>query len=147
MCFRRCYRASGAETPSNPGGVSEEFRKKHQQREKDRREHGVYASSKDDKNRDKERERARDKNRERDRERKSDRGEDQTSHLCSCLLPSFSSFHFPLLFFSLCFSSFSLPFLYHILLMCSFLQFSSLDYSVHYNKCKCGLFCYWSRRS
>ncbi|XP_060728432.1 pre-mRNA-splicing factor ATP-dependent RNA helicase PRP16 isoform X2 [Tachysurus vachellii] len=69
----RCYRASGAETPSNPGGVSEEFRKKHQQREKDRREHGVYASSKDDKNRDKERERARDKNRERDRERKSDR--------------------------------------------------------------------------
>ncbi|XP_047666368.1 pre-mRNA-splicing factor ATP-dependent RNA helicase PRP16 isoform X1 [Tachysurus fulvidraco] len=70
---RRCYRASGAETPSNPGGVSEEFRKKHQQREKDRREHGVYASSKDDKNRDKERERARDKNRERDRERKSDR--------------------------------------------------------------------------
>ncbi|XP_058256657.1 pre-mRNA-splicing factor ATP-dependent RNA helicase PRP16 isoform X2 [Hemibagrus wyckioides] len=69
----RCYRASGAETPSNPGGVSEEFRKKHQQREKDRREHGVYASSKDDKNRDKERERGRDKNRERDRERRSDR--------------------------------------------------------------------------
>ncbi|MCJ8737335.1 hypothetical protein PDJAM_G00022720 [Pangasius djambal] len=65
----RRYRTSGAETPSNPGGVSEEFRRKHQQRERDRREHGVYASSKEDKDRD----RSRDRNRERDRERKSDR--------------------------------------------------------------------------
>ncbi|XP_053491037.1 pre-mRNA-splicing factor ATP-dependent RNA helicase PRP16 isoform X1 [Ictalurus furcatus] len=71
----RHYRTSGAETPSNPGGVSEEFRRKHQQRERDRREHGVYASSKEDKNRDKDRERSRDRNRERDRERKSDRDE------------------------------------------------------------------------
>ncbi|XP_060796794.1 pre-mRNA-splicing factor ATP-dependent RNA helicase PRP16 isoform X1 [Neoarius graeffei] len=71
----RRYRTSGAETPSNPGGVSEEFRRKHQQRERDRREHGVYASSKEDRNRDKDRERSRDRNRERDRERKSDRDE------------------------------------------------------------------------
>uniref|UniRef100_H3CVC9 Pre-mRNA-splicing factor ATP-dependent RNA helicase PRP16 n=1 Tax=Tetraodon nigroviridis TaxID=99883 RepID=H3CVC9_TETNG len=40
----RKYRVTGSETPSNPGGVSEEFRRRHQQREKDRREHGVYAS-------------------------------------------------------------------------------------------------------
>ncbi len=45
-CFYRKYRVTGSETPSNPGGVSEEFKQKHQQREKDRREHGVYASSK-----------------------------------------------------------------------------------------------------
>ncbi|KAF7703394.1 hypothetical protein HF521_022401 [Silurus meridionalis] len=71
----RRYRTSGAETPSNPGGVSEEFRKRHQQREKDRREQGVYASSKEDKTRDKDKERSRDRNRERDRERRSDRDE------------------------------------------------------------------------
>ncbi|XP_026866548.2 pre-mRNA-splicing factor ATP-dependent RNA helicase PRP16 isoform X1 [Electrophorus electricus] len=65
----RKYRTTGSETPSNPGGVSEEFRRKHQQRERDRREHGVYASSKEDKNRDNNREKGRD----RDRDRKSDR--------------------------------------------------------------------------
>lgn len=48
----RKYRVTGSETPSNPGGVSEEFKRKNQQREKDRREQGVYASSKEDKNRD-----------------------------------------------------------------------------------------------
>uniref|UniRef100_A0A8C7Y7P9 RNA helicase n=1 Tax=Oryzias sinensis TaxID=183150 RepID=A0A8C7Y7P9_9TELE len=53
----RKYRVTGSETPSNPGGVSEEFRRRHQQREKDRREHGVYASSKEDKRRDKDRSR------------------------------------------------------------------------------------------
>ncbi|XP_061738487.1 pre-mRNA-splicing factor ATP-dependent RNA helicase PRP16 isoform X2 [Nerophis ophidion] len=47
------YRMSGSETPSSPGGVSDEFRRRHQQREKDRREHGVFISSKEDRNRDK----------------------------------------------------------------------------------------------
>ncbi|KAB5558793.1 hypothetical protein PHYPO_G00021290 [Pangasianodon hypophthalmus] len=75
----RRYRTSGAETPSNPGGVSEEFRRKHQQRERDRREHGVYASSKEDRDRDRNRERERDRNRERDRERKSDRDDRERS--------------------------------------------------------------------
>lgn len=60
---------TGSETPSNPGGVSEEFRRRHQQREKDRREHGVYASSKEDKNRERDRERSRDKGRDRRSER------------------------------------------------------------------------------
>lgn len=68
VCFVcRKYRTSGSETPSNPGGVSEEFRRRHQQREKDRREHGVYASSKEDRNR--ERERSRDKGKDRRSER------------------------------------------------------------------------------
>ncbi|XP_061820017.1 pre-mRNA-splicing factor ATP-dependent RNA helicase PRP16 isoform X1 [Nerophis lumbriciformis] len=49
----RKYRMSGSETPSSPGGVSDEFRRRHQQREKDRREHGVFISSKEDRNRDK----------------------------------------------------------------------------------------------
>lgn len=61
---------TGSETPSNPGGVSEEFRRRHQQREKDRREHGVYASSKEERNREKDRE----KNRDRERDRRSERG-------------------------------------------------------------------------
>ncbi|XP_072321945.1 pre-mRNA-splicing factor ATP-dependent RNA helicase PRP16 isoform X1 [Eucyclogobius newberryi] len=65
----RKYRVTGSETPSNPGGVSEEFRRRHEQREKDRREHGVYASSKEDKKRDKDRERSRDKHRDRRNER------------------------------------------------------------------------------
>lgn len=60
---------TGSETPSNPGGVSEEFKRRHQQREKDRREHGVYASSKEDKSKERERERSRDKGRERHGER------------------------------------------------------------------------------
>ncbi|XP_077420453.1 pre-mRNA-splicing factor ATP-dependent RNA helicase PRP16 isoform X2 [Vanacampus margaritifer] len=58
------YRSSGSETPSSPGGVSEEFRRRHEQREKDRREQGVYISSKDDKNRDKDK--GRDRRSERD---------------------------------------------------------------------------------
>ncbi|XP_037103374.1 pre-mRNA-splicing factor ATP-dependent RNA helicase PRP16 [Syngnathus acus] len=60
----RKYRTSGSETPSSPGGVSEEFRRRHEQREKDRRELGVYISSKDDKNRDKDK--GRDRRSERD---------------------------------------------------------------------------------
>ncbi|XP_076879713.1 pre-mRNA-splicing factor ATP-dependent RNA helicase PRP16 isoform X2 [Brachyhypopomus gauderio] len=69
----RKYRSTGSETPSNPGGVSEEFRRKHQQRERDRREHGVYASSKEEKTRDNDREKGR------DRDRKSDRDERERS--------------------------------------------------------------------
>ncbi|KAF1392855.1 hypothetical protein PFLUV_G00032370 [Perca fluviatilis] len=72
----RKYRVTGSETPSNPGGVSEEFRRRHQQREKDRREHGVYASSKDDKNRDKDKDRSRDKG----RDRRSEKDERESSH-------------------------------------------------------------------
>uniref|UniRef100_A0A8C4SN17 Pre-mRNA-splicing factor ATP-dependent RNA helicase PRP16 n=1 Tax=Erpetoichthys calabaricus TaxID=27687 RepID=A0A8C4SN17_ERPCA len=63
------YRVTGSETPSNPGGVSEEFRQRHQKRERDRREHGVYASSKEDKKRERE------KTRERERSHRSERGE------------------------------------------------------------------------
>ncbi|XP_066503642.1 pre-mRNA-splicing factor ATP-dependent RNA helicase PRP16 isoform X4 [Hoplias malabaricus] len=73
----RKYRMTGSETPSNPGGVSEEFRRKHQQREKDRREHGVYASSKEGKHRD--RERSRDMERDRDRDRDRNRGKERKS--------------------------------------------------------------------
>ncbi|XP_043099200.1 pre-mRNA-splicing factor ATP-dependent RNA helicase PRP16 [Puntigrus tetrazona] len=77
----RKYRVTGSETPTNPGGVSEEFKQKHQQREKDRREHGVYASSKEDKSRDKDRSRDRDKDhdRYRDRDRRKDRDERESS--------------------------------------------------------------------
>lgn len=60
---------TGSETPSNPGGVSEEFKRRHLQREKERREHGVFASSKEDRNRDRER------SREKGRERRSERGD------------------------------------------------------------------------
>uniref|UniRef100_A0A3Q4H2R9 RNA helicase n=1 Tax=Neolamprologus brichardi TaxID=32507 RepID=A0A3Q4H2R9_NEOBR len=74
----RKYRVTGSETPSNPGGVSEEFRRRHQQREKERREHGVYASSKEDRNRERDRERSRDKG----RDRRSERG-DSINHLRS----------------------------------------------------------------
>ncbi|XP_023646619.1 pre-mRNA-splicing factor ATP-dependent RNA helicase PRP16 [Paramormyrops kingsleyae] len=63
----RKYRVTGSETPSNPGGVSEEFRKRHQQREKEWREHGVYASSKEE------------KKRERDRDRRDERERSQRS--------------------------------------------------------------------
>ncbi|XP_051553380.1 pre-mRNA-splicing factor ATP-dependent RNA helicase PRP16-like isoform X1 [Myxocyprinus asiaticus] len=80
----RKYRVTGSETPSNPGGVSEEFRCKHQQREKDRREHGVYASSKEDRSREKDRDQPRDRKRDqdryRDRERRKDRDERESSH-------------------------------------------------------------------
>ncbi|KAJ0056226.1 hypothetical protein NL108_004514, partial [Boleophthalmus pectinirostris] len=74
----RKYRVTGSETPSNPGGVSEEFLRRHEQREKDRREHGVYASSKEDRKREKDRERSRDKHRDRRSERgvgRSERGD------------------------------------------------------------------------
>ncbi|XP_058849701.1 pre-mRNA-splicing factor ATP-dependent RNA helicase PRP16 [Acipenser ruthenus] len=75
----RKYRVTGSETPSNPGGVSEEFRRKHQQRERDRREHGVYASSKEDKKR----ERDGDRERDRDRDRRSQRDDRERSHRSS----------------------------------------------------------------
>ncbi|XP_028979712.1 pre-mRNA-splicing factor ATP-dependent RNA helicase PRP16 isoform X2 [Esox lucius] len=74
----RKYRVTGSETPSNPGGVSEEFRRKNQQREKDRREHGMYASSKEEKNR--EREKDRERTRDKDRDRRGDRNERERSH-------------------------------------------------------------------
>lgn len=65
-CFRH-YRSARVETPSHPGGVSEEFWERSRQRERDRREHGVYASSKEEKDRKKERSRDRDYDRKRDR--------------------------------------------------------------------------------
>lgn len=55
------------ETPSYTGGVSEEFLERSRQREKERREHGVFASSKEEKDRKKERSRDRDHDRKRDR--------------------------------------------------------------------------------
>ncbi|CAL8243662.1 unnamed protein product [Lota lota] len=76
----RKYRVTGSETPSNPGGVSEEFRQKHLQREKDRREHGVYASSKEDKNREQERDRERGKDKNMDRRNERDERERSHSH-------------------------------------------------------------------
>ncbi|KAJ8249225.1 hypothetical protein GJAV_G00232530 [Gymnothorax javanicus] len=77
----RKYRVTGSETPSNPGGVSEEFRRKNQQREKERREHGVFASSKEERKRDGEKDREREKSRDRDRprERRSEREEREYS--------------------------------------------------------------------
>lgn len=74
MCLCRKYRVTGSETPSNTGGVSEEFRQKHQQREKDKREHGVYASSKEDKSRDRNQDRDQDRHHDRDRDKRKDRG-------------------------------------------------------------------------
>ena len=67
-CFRH-YRSARVETPSHPGGVSEEFWERSRQRERERREHGVYASSKEEKDRKKERSRDRDSDRKRDRGR------------------------------------------------------------------------------
>uniref|UniRef100_A0A672PQ71 Pre-mRNA-splicing factor ATP-dependent RNA helicase PRP16 n=1 Tax=Sinocyclocheilus grahami TaxID=75366 RepID=A0A672PQ71_SINGR len=81
-CFYRKYRVTGSETPSNPGGVSEEFKQKHQQREKDRREHGVYASSKEDKSSDKDR--YRDRDRDHDRYRDRDRGKSERYQRDGC---------------------------------------------------------------
>lgn len=72
---------TGSETPSNPGGVSEEFRRRNQQREKDRREHGVYASSKEE------------RNRERDGGKNRDRERDQRGTFC------FSNYKFELFAF------------------------------------------------
>ncbi|XP_061449776.1 pre-mRNA-splicing factor ATP-dependent RNA helicase PRP16 isoform X1 [Rhineura floridana] len=65
----RHYRSARVETPSHTGGVSEEFWERSRQRERERREHGVYASSKEEK------ERRRDHGRERDHDRKRDRDE------------------------------------------------------------------------
>ena len=65
-CFRH-YRSARVETPSHPGGVSEEFWERSRQREREWREHGVYASSKEEKDRKKERSRDRDCDRKRDR--------------------------------------------------------------------------------
>ncbi|XP_039619262.1 pre-mRNA-splicing factor ATP-dependent RNA helicase PRP16 isoform X1 [Polypterus senegalus] len=73
----RKYRVTGSETPSNPGGVSEEFRQRHQKRERDRREHGVYASSKEDKKRERE------KTRERERSHRSERDDWDRSYRSS----------------------------------------------------------------
>ncbi|XP_068943829.1 pre-mRNA-splicing factor ATP-dependent RNA helicase PRP16 isoform X4 [Petaurus breviceps papuanus] len=64
----RHYRAARVETPSHPGGVSEEFWERSRQRERERREHGVYASSKEEKDRKKERTRDRDYDRKRERD-------------------------------------------------------------------------------
>ncbi|KAE8608601.1 hypothetical protein XENTR_v10011542 [Xenopus tropicalis] len=55
----RHYRTPRVETPSYTGGVNEEFLARNRQRERERREHGVYASSKDDRQRRKERGRER----------------------------------------------------------------------------------------
>lgn len=65
VSYIRKYRVTGSETPSNTGGVSEEFKRRHQQREKDRREHGIYASSKEEKDREKSRDKGRDQRSER----------------------------------------------------------------------------------
>lgn len=71
----RHYRSARVETPSHPGGVSEEFWERSRQRERDRREHGVYASSKEEKDR------KREKSRDRDYDRKRDRDErDRSRH-------------------------------------------------------------------
>uniref|UniRef100_A0A8B9EH18 Pre-mRNA-splicing factor ATP-dependent RNA helicase PRP16 n=1 Tax=Anser cygnoides TaxID=8845 RepID=A0A8B9EH18_ANSCY len=64
----RHYRSVHVETPSYTGGVSEEFWERSRQRERERREHGVFASSKEEKERKKERSRDRNHDRKRDRE-------------------------------------------------------------------------------
>ncbi|XP_075694621.1 pre-mRNA-splicing factor ATP-dependent RNA helicase PRP16 isoform X2 [Rhinoderma darwinii] len=66
----RHYRAPRVETPSYTGGVNEEFLARNRQRERERREHGVYASSKDDRRRKERSSRDRD-----DRSRRSSRSE------------------------------------------------------------------------
>ena len=55
----RHYRGSHIETPSHPGGVSDAYRNKYKDRERQDREKGVYASSKDKpkKHRDRDRDR------------------------------------------------------------------------------------------
>ncbi|XP_040826897.1 pre-mRNA-splicing factor ATP-dependent RNA helicase PRP16-like [Ochotona curzoniae] len=63
----RHYRSARVETPSHPGGVSEDFRERSRQRARERREHGVYASSRE-KARRKETPRDGDYERERDRD-------------------------------------------------------------------------------
>nr|XP_033798390.1 pre-mRNA-splicing factor ATP-dependent RNA helicase PRP16 isoform X1 [Geotrypetes seraphini] len=71
----RQYRSVQTESPSYTGGVSDEFLDRCRQRERERREHGVHASSKEDK------ERKRDRHRDRDSERRKDREErDRSRH-------------------------------------------------------------------
>ena len=82
---------TGSETPSNPGGVSEEFRQKHLQREKDRREHGVHASSKEDKNSEQEHEHERERGKDKHLDRRNERGDRHPAPL-----------HYLLLFFMIC---------------------------------------------
>ncbi|XP_063293889.1 pre-mRNA-splicing factor ATP-dependent RNA helicase PRP16 [Pelobates fuscus] len=78
----RHYRTARVETPSYTGGVNEEYLARSRQRERDRREHGVYASSKDDRPRRKERS-SRDRD---DRSRRSrserDSGSERSSRRC-----------------------------------------------------------------
>lgn len=69
----RNYRTARVETPSYTGGVNEEFLARSRQRERERREHGVYASSKDDRRR-KERS-SRDRDDRSDRSHRSSRSE------------------------------------------------------------------------
>uniref|UniRef100_A0A7M4EN82 RNA helicase n=1 Tax=Crocodylus porosus TaxID=8502 RepID=A0A7M4EN82_CROPO len=79
---RRHYRCAPAETPSHPGGVSEEFWERSRQRERERREQGVFASSKDDRERRRERGRDRDHEHNRQREREErDRSHHGSSRL------------------------------------------------------------------
>ncbi|KAG9475009.1 hypothetical protein GDO78_003458 [Eleutherodactylus coqui] len=66
----RHYRTARVETPSYTGGVNEEFLARNRQRERERREHGVYASSKDDRRRKERSSRDRD-----DRSRRSSRSD------------------------------------------------------------------------
>lgn len=63
----RHYRSVHVETPSYTGGVSEEFWERSRQRERERREHGVFASSK-------EKERKKEHSRDRGHDRKRDHG-------------------------------------------------------------------------
>ncbi|XP_006822620.1 pre-mRNA-splicing factor ATP-dependent RNA helicase PRP16-like [Saccoglossus kowalevskii] len=60
----RHYRAPRVETPSHPGGVSEEIRDKLHRKLKDRESRGVYASSKDTEKDNKYRDRDRDRRKE-----------------------------------------------------------------------------------
>ena len=54
----RHYRPARIETPSHPGGVSDKYRERQDRRQREDRERGVYASSKDkEKERYKERDR------------------------------------------------------------------------------------------
>uniref|UniRef100_A0A670INN1 Pre-mRNA-splicing factor ATP-dependent RNA helicase PRP16 n=1 Tax=Podarcis muralis TaxID=64176 RepID=A0A670INN1_PODMU len=73
LSLSRHYRSARVETPSHTGGVSEEFWERSRQRERERREHGVYASSKEEKERKRDHGREREHDRKRDREASSER--------------------------------------------------------------------------
>lgn len=64
----RYYRPSRIDTPSHPGGVSEEFRQKLSNKHKDK-ERGVYASSSKEKDRERKKDRHKHKHDKRDRNR------------------------------------------------------------------------------